>query len=258
MDDNKQKPIKSIFISSPSDTRQERLKAQTVIEKLAREFSHYFRVVPVLWEREPLTANQHFQAELKPREADIVVVVLWSRLGTLLPFDEYPGPISGRQVTGTEWEFEDAFAAYQKNQKPDILVYRKNAEVMEDLKNDEVLEQKRQQYRALEDFINTWFIDKKENIFKLAFREFTSTTEFEDMLETHLRKLLDDQLDEDKKVDIHWHQGSPYRGLESFELEHASVFFGRKRARNELLELLVKRVGAGCAFVVVFGASGCG
>src|SRR5258708_31366878 len=37
------------------------------------------------WEREPLLASASFQAGIaKPHETDIVVVVLWSRLGVLL------------------------------------------------------------------------------------------------------------------------------------------------------------------------------
>jgi hypothetical protein len=36
------------------------------------------------------------------------------------------------------------------------------------------------------------------------------------------------------------------------------VFFGRTRARNELRELLARRAAAGCAFVLVLGASGSG
>jgi hypothetical protein len=44
----------------------------------------------------------------------------------------------------------------------------------------------------------------------------------------------------------------------SFDFEHAPVFFGRTRARNELRELLARREVARCAFVLVLGASGSG
>src|SRR5512135_1855325 len=95
-----------IFISSPSDVRPERLTAERVVERLAREFAYHFRLEAKLWEREPLIATEHFQTMIaKPRECDIVVVILWSRLGTPLPFDRFPGPVTGRPVTGTEWEF---------------------------------------------------------------------------------------------------------------------------------------------------------
>jgi len=51
---------------------------------------------------------------------------------------------------------------------------------------------------------------------------------------------------------------NPYRGLRSFELQDADFFFGRSRARNELREILARRVEQGQAFVLVFGASGSG
>ena len=77
-------PAKTIkvFISSPSDVRPERLIAEKVVRRLDREFAYHFRVEPVLWEREPLTASAHFQDNIvPPRETDIVMVMLWSRLG---------------------------------------------------------------------------------------------------------------------------------------------------------------------------------
>jgi hypothetical protein len=71
-----------IFISSPSDVRPERLIAQRVVERMNREFSYHFRVRPILWEREPLIATEHFQTSITPpHQTDIVVVILWSRLG---------------------------------------------------------------------------------------------------------------------------------------------------------------------------------
>src|ERR1700722_15332971 len=73
-----------IFISSPADVRPERLKAEQIIARLDREFAYHFHVEAVLWEREPLVATHHFQDPDNmppPRGTDIVVVILWSRLG---------------------------------------------------------------------------------------------------------------------------------------------------------------------------------
>lgn len=123
-----EKPTIRIFISSPADVRPERLLAERIIARLDREFAHHFHVEAVLWEREPLVATHHFQDPRnipEPHGTDIVVVILWSRLGVPLPADQYLGPISGKPVTGTEWEFEDALKAARENGIPELLLYRK-------------------------------------------------------------------------------------------------------------------------------------
>lgn len=253
-----------VFLSSPSDVRPERLNAKRLVEKLDREFGHYFRVEPVLWEREPLKATEHFQASITPpHETDIVVVILWSRLGVPLPPEEkFRGAITGRQVTGTEWEFEDAFASYRKHQQPDLLFYFKTAEIKGSFEDEAVVLQQLEQKKLVQDFMQRWFYDPDAKTFKLACSSFTSTADLEEILEAHLRALLEKRLNlaEGEMVQggIRWHQGSPYRGLESFGLEHAQVFFGRTRARNELRELLSRQAAGGCAFILVFGASGSG
>ena len=57
---------------------------------------------------------------------------------------------------------------------------------------------------------------------------------------------------------IRWHQGSPFQGLQAFDLEHAPVFYGRTRAIGEIKQALVDQEAKGCAFLLVFGMSGCG
>jgi hypothetical protein len=75
-----------IFISSPSDVNPERRRAALVVERLAKDFSRFFEIKPILWETEPMLASGHFQdAITPPSETDILVLILWSRLGTLLP-----------------------------------------------------------------------------------------------------------------------------------------------------------------------------
>lgn len=252
-----------VFISSPSDVRPERLIAQRVVERLGREFAYHFRVQPIMWEREPLVASHHFQENITPpRETDIVVVVLWSRLGVPLPVAEFPGPLTSKPVTGTEWEFEDALKANRERKSPDLLMYRKRAPVTGSLEDEAAVQQHLAQKRLVEEFIRVWFIDQNTQSFTAAFREFVDASEFEELLETHLRELLRKRLTTPNQdvmpANIRWHQGSPFRGLLSFELEHAPVFFGRTRARNELRELLARQVERGLAFVLVVGASGAG
>ena len=64
---------------------------------------------------------------LQPAQADIAVFILWSRLGTPLP-RHITRDDGSRYDSGTEYEFEDAVNAFQKNGKPQLLVYRKTAQ----------------------------------------------------------------------------------------------------------------------------------
>jgi len=256
-------PTVRVFVSSPSDVRPERLIAERVVKRLAREFSYHFRVEAVLWEREPLLATHHFQDLIvPPHETDIVVTVLWSRLGVPLPEAKYLGAVSKAPVTGTEWEFEDAVASYQQRGLPDLLLYRKRARVTVELGDCAILEEQQHQSELVEEFMRRWFRSLDGESFVAASREFGDATEFESLLEEHLRALLGKRLtkpdDIETPVTITWHQGSPYRGLESFEIEHAPIFFGRMRARNEVREILARQIERGCSFVLVTGASGSG
>lgn len=258
-------PTIRVFISSPSDVRPERLIAERVVQRLGREFLYHFQVEAILWEREPLTAGQHFQERITPpRQADIVVVVLWSRLGVPLPADKYRGALSGQPVTGTEWEFEDALASYREQGRPDLLLYRKRAPILAALDDDAVLEQQRVQKRLVDAFMQRWFMDETAGSFTAASHTFLDAPQFEEQLETHLRGLLLQRLQAAGVEDVtpswsgrRW-LGAPFRGLQSFEFEHAPVFFGRTQARHELRELLARQAVRGCAFVLVLGASGSG
>lgn len=253
-----------IFISSPSDVRPERLIAERVVGKLAREFAHHFAVEAILWEREPLTADAHFQEGIvPPRQTDIVLVMLWSRLGVPLPEASYKGAISGQPVTGTEWEFEDALDARLSSVErlPDLLLYRKTAPVTVSIADRAAVADAQRQADLVERFMTRWTRGGDQKTFSAAFATFDTPLEFEESVEAHLRALLRRRLGSDEQAaagEIRWHQGSPWRGLASFEPEDAPVFFGRARARNELRETLARRVAEGCAFVLVLGASGSG
>ena len=156
-----QLPAIRIFISSPADVRPERLKAEQIIARLDREFTYHFRVEAVLWEREPLVAAHHFQDPENispPRGTDIVVVILWSRLGVPLPEDKFRGAISGRcPVTGTEWEFEDALAGAREHGVPELLLYRKTMPITGEFDDDEAVRDRVRQRDLVREFIARWF-----------------------------------------------------------------------------------------------------
>jgi tetratricopeptide (TPR) repeat protein len=251
-----------IFISSPADVRPERLLAERVVRRLAREFAYHFEVEAVMWEREPLVASGTFQELIvSPHETDIVVVVLWSRLGVPLPADKFLGPLSKQPVTGTEWEFEDALASARERSQPDLLLYRKTAAAVVTLGDREQVEEQQRQIELVEAFMRRWTLDAEGKVFTAASWLFEDGAAFESQIETHLRALLRRRFgggDDAAAPVVRWHRGSPYRGLESFEPEHEAVFFGRTRARNEVRELLTRQALRGRAFVLVTGASGSG
>jgi tetratricopeptide (TPR) repeat protein len=255
-------PIR-VFISSPGDVGQERMIASRVLERLQGEFSGYVEITPILWEHEPLRATSHFQKQIiAPSQTDIVVCILWSRLGTRLP-DQFKRADGTLYSSGTEWEFEDAYASFKETGKPDLMVYRKMTEPIIDLHDEAAAQEKLRQKKALDEFIDRWFGNAAEG-FKAAFHGFTDADEYETTLDAHLRKLIRERIpervadDAGASIQIKWFKGSPYRGLEAFDFEHAPVYFGRTKAIGAVKEALIRQAANSCAFVLVLGMSGGG
>jgi hypothetical protein len=261
-----------VFISSPGDVEEERRRAALVLGRLRREFQRFFDLSPILWEYEPLLASGHFQDCVEePSAVAIVVVILWSRLGTPLPERtakrEYRGTDGRVPVTGTEWEFEEALRHNEQTRAassdgigtPELLVYRKDIPGEVRGRNAAEMERAVAQMRALEGFWERHF-ETREGQFVAAHYRFTSLGQFETLVEKHLRSLLTALINRrpgELAAPVSW-PGCPFRGLQSFEVEHAPVFFGRDRAVRQVTEAFARRAAAGTAFVLVLGASGCG
>ncbi len=252
-----------VFISSPGDVGQERLLTTRVLERLQGEFGNRLELWPVLWEHEPLRATGHFQEQIVlPSQTDIVICILWSRLGTRLP-EGFQRPDGSGYLSGTEWEFEDAIRAFQSKGAPHLLVYRRLGDPLVALNDEQSLLDRLQQKKALETFIDRWFGNTKDG-FKAAFHTFHAPDEFESLLEVHLRRLLEARLPTHSVGDGEpapvktWSHDSPFRGLEAFEYEHAAVFFGRTQAIGNVKDALVRQAARGCSFVLILGMSGGG
>ena len=249
-----------IFISSPSDVAEERLIARRVIGRLGAQFGDAVHFEPVFWEHKPLVATASFQEQLlRPSETDIVVVVLWSRLGTALP-SHIRRADGTPYLSGTEFEFEDAVEGFQRTGKPGILVYRKTALAALPADTDQLEEHLRQK-QALDRFVAKWFRNDDDGTFKAAFHNFASPADFEDLLEAHVAGLAETHLP--AGTDVRglaptWRGGSPFRGLAAFEPEHAPVFFGRTAAVASVLMKLRLQAESKRAFVLAVGMSGGG
>ncbi|HPF25021.1 MAG TPA: tetratricopeptide repeat protein [Steroidobacteraceae bacterium] len=55
-----------------------------------------------------------------------------------------------------------------------------------------------------------------------------------------------------------WERGSPYLGLNPFQIADSDVFFGREIEVEEIAVALGEQAAAGCAFVLILGPSGSG
>ncbi|MBV8888360.1 MAG: AAA family ATPase [Alphaproteobacteria bacterium] len=246
-----------IFVSSPRDVGSERALAARVIDRLRFEFRGQLDIAPVFWEQMPMLATDTFQAQIPlAGEADLCVFILWSWFGTPLPQD-FRRPDGRPYASGTEFEFENAVASHATKGTPDILVYRKTAELRAAIHNrDQVLERLAQR-DAVQSFIEHYFRGEG-GTFKAAFREFESPADFEEMLETHLRELIRAQIQgEGHQAAPLWTE-SPFRGLQIFDREHALIFCGRTRAVTEVLDALRRQAEAARPCVLVIGTSGSG
>ena len=241
---------------------EERAIASRVIERLQSEYIGKVVLESVLWEHEPLLATSTFQDQIvKPSDADIVVAILWSRLGTRLP-KEFVRADGSRYESGTEFEFEEAIKGFRENGKPDLLVYRKTAPPSVRLDDEKELLDRLSQKKKLDEFVDKWFHDKAEGTLIAAFHAFEAASDFETLVENHLHRLIDraipSSVSSTSQARAVWKKGSPFRGLEAFDFEHAPVFFGRTKAVSDILQALRDQDSEDRSFVLVLGMSGGG
>ena len=253
-----------VFISSPGDVEVERRRAAAVTRRLDREFRRFFTVQPYLWEQEAQRSSGHFQDYIQPpSEFDIVVLILWSRLGTPLPAHtsvrEYHGSDGRTPVTGTELEYEEARTRAERDSVPALLVFRNESETPVSSTDAALRELKQEQLEALDEFWRRHFEDR--GVFLSAFSRYEKIEQFEALLETQLRKVLQElsqkQATDGAATPISWFD-RPFRGLAAYDFEHAAIFYGRDAAVRMASEQLVAAAAAGTAFLLVRGASGSG
>lgn len=243
-----------IFVSSPADVDHERAVVKDIVEQLATEYLPYFELRAVLWEEEALTADRTFQAGLtQPQDCDIVLVILWTRLGSPLPQEPYHG------MTGTEWEFVNAVEASAETGIPEVLVYKKATPKLVDITDAGLAREAIEDRRRLEDFFRTHFFFE-DNSFRRAFRTFDNATAFRELVATQLRKLLNRRISAERRAatgDLHW-QGSPFRPDRPFEASDERIFTGREQEVRALLRELEQRAASAASLLLLTGPSGCG
>lgn len=253
----------SIFLSSPGDVNAERDLAQQVVEQFNRdvEFNSHFQLHLYRWDdpnvRLPMEAGETPQKSVdvymkKPSECDLVVVVLWSRMGTRVVMDDR------EYLSGTHYEFSEALEGRRRtNGRPSVWLYRCTCEPdikMTDPRRDE---------RILQyDLVQQFFADFRDDEGRLkgGITEFVEpddfAAEFAGQLRTYLRVRRDhpERLRElgfgETETDL---DRPPYKGLDPLDESDGEIFFGRDRQVLELLALMKRQ-----RFVMIVGASGSG
>lgn len=184
-----------IFVSSPGDVAEERSLARETVQALGKDpaFRDTLALDAVLWDDPEAPAAM--LATLSPQESvnrglarpsdcEVVVVILWSRMGT--PLETPLLPDSTQYLSGTEWEYEDACRDAETYGRH-VLVYRCTRELMLSSK-DPAFDQKRQQHQLVDTFF-TRFEGARGGLVG-GYAPYESGAEFKKRLTSDLRELL--------------------------------------------------------------------
>ena len=282
-----------VFVSSPGDVRAERTIADRLIRMSAEELGiplsvQYSNLLhdtparespnssiegdddevilcPYFWEYQRFSPELGYQDQM-PNTAkfDLVICILWSRLGTKL-HPRFRMPDGSEPRSGTD--FEVAWAAAQRKETPGVPalhVYRNRSQPNPPLDSPEKLEEFLRQWKLLQAFFESWLKDS-EGQYIGAFNNYYSLEEFERLFREHFRDFLSTQVSSERQRQLlgrrsqarRWKE-NPFRGLQIFDFEHAPIFHGRTRAIGAVLEALEMQVRVQRPFVLVVGASGSG
>jgi LuxR family transcriptional regulator, glucitol operon activator len=196
------RPPLSVFISSPGDVSEERRLAIEVLQNLEYEPFHEGKIhlKVVAWNKKgsgPLmvahmTPQEAINLSLpKPSQVDIVIVILWSRMGTPLP-DSFEKKEDGTAYrSGTEWEFEDARKAAREKGRPTVLLYRCMERPPVDF-HDPGFQEQIKQLGLVDDFFRTF--KNPDGSLNTSYQEYQSPGEFKDKLRSDINKLIHAEL----------------------------------------------------------------
>jgi hypothetical protein len=156
-----------------------------------------FSIDPVRWDdpHAPATMDAHLTPQeavnrslFKPSQCDVVVVILWGRMGTPLP-ESYKKPDGTLYLSGTESEFEDAQMAGKR-----ILLYRRMEKPRIEVDDPDFAE-KRKQYQLVQEFFKRF--EGADGSLTGGYTSYQTVGEFEKRfrqdIEGYLRQLDDEK-----------------------------------------------------------------
>ena len=248
-----------IFISSPGDAFVERRRAENVVSRLNGEIAGLARLTTVRWENEHYKAHETFQAQIPPAaDCEVVIGVLKWRLGTALPPGFDPLPSGEPYPSGTAYELLTAIEKRKAGGPlPDVFVFRYAGGSPHPPLDDPRRIDIERDWAGLRGFFERWFL-APEGHFLAALNNYRDEDDFEEQLETLLRKWLAEKVAGGRVVLWPVTKGSPFRGLGVFGARHAPVFFGRAGDIRRAGDLWRDHAARGTKFLLIVGASGAG
>ncbi len=280
-----------IFVSSPEDVQAERSLVERSIRSIAAEFSvpvtvtysNWLRklnpedriaaqalngseegkswLCPCFWEYQDFELDQDYQERIPNTGSyDLVISILWSRLGTKIsPAFVMPDGSRPQNVN----DYEIAWVLDQLNRTPgfpELRVYRNRSTPSPPAQSKQDRETFFRQWDAVQEFYAAW---EKQSAFNEACSDYSDLQDFENLVREHFRDFLARQLEKEvvsrgRPPKARYWKSDPFRGLRFFDFEHAPVFHGRTKAVGEVLDALKKQASAKNPFVLVLGTSGCG
>lgn len=190
-------PLVRIFLSSPGDVAEERKQARELIDGELMKRPHLCgrgALQVIAWDdpaaQIPMLATETPQesvnaARPRPADCDIVIVILWSRLGTPLP-DSILKPDGARYLSGTEWEYEDAVNS-PRQPAPKVLLYRRTEEPKIGLR-DPLKKDKEEQFERVEAFFARF--RNADGSLTGGVNEYAAAADFTPLLRQHLDEIL--------------------------------------------------------------------
>jgi hypothetical protein len=243
----------TLFVSSPGDVGAERSIALRVAKTLSHELRGRVALETYLWQQDALKATDDYQSQI-PRvdETDVAIFIVWSRLGSPLDPGKFRRADGSPYQSGTEYEFEQARASHARTGRPEILFYRKTDKGSFDVTASAALKQA----EMLIAFLDREFRNP-DGTWRGALHFFAKPEEFETLLESHLRRVVEARLDGSPREGRAWKE-SPYRGLRAFEFEDAALYCGRTAIVTQVAEILRARAEEDLPFLMIQGMSGSG
>ena len=187
----------SIFVSSPGDVVEERAAVRRVITELERNHllrgKVHFEIIAYddPHAASPMEAGVTPQDSVnrysgRPSDCDLTLVILWSRIGTVLPPD-MRRPDGSRYASGTIWELEDANGAHRP-----VWLYRRSSKPQIDI-DDPSFEAKRNQYAAVKSFFDGF--KNLDGSLRAGINTYANPDDFAQKLRQHLEAFVKERLD---------------------------------------------------------------